>query len=99
MDGVIPVSLVEGEFYWHKHDNDDKFFFVLEGNLFIDLGNKTIELGPNQGTTISKGVNHMEFPHPKIRQTYSMTKSTDFAIFFGANVSIRPIHQKTMLGV
>lgn len=57
-DSVVRIGIVEGEFHWHKHDNDDEFFFVLEGRLFIDLEDKTIELGPNQGTTITKGVMH-----------------------------------------
>lgn len=57
-DSVVRLGMVEGEFHWHKHDNDDEFFFVLSGRLFIDLEDRTIELGPNQGTTISKGVVH-----------------------------------------
>ena len=55
---VVRIGIIEGEFHWHKHDNDDEFFFVLEGKLFIDLEGKTLELGPNQGVTISKGVMH-----------------------------------------
>ena len=57
-DSVVRIGIVEGEFHWHKHDNDDEFFFVLEGQLLIDLENQTIELNPNQGVTISKGVMH-----------------------------------------
>lgn len=57
-DSVVRIGVVEGEFHWHKHDNDDEFFFVLEGQLLIDLEDKTIELNPNQGVTISKGVMH-----------------------------------------
>jgi mannose-6-phosphate isomerase-like protein (cupin superfamily) len=57
-ESVVRIGIVEGEFHWHKHDNDDEFFFVLEGRLFIDLEDKTIELGPNQGTTITKGIMH-----------------------------------------
>ena len=57
-DSVIRLGIVEGEYHWHKHDNDDEFFFVLEGKLFIDLEGKTIELNPFQGVTISKGVMH-----------------------------------------
>jgi mannose-6-phosphate isomerase-like protein (cupin superfamily) len=55
---VVRLGVVEGEFHWHKHDNDDEFFYVVEGQLLIDLENKTIELNPNQGVTISKGVMH-----------------------------------------
>jgi mannose-6-phosphate isomerase-like protein (cupin superfamily) len=55
---VVRLGVVEGEFHWHKHDNDDEFFYVVEGQLLIDLEGKTIELNPNQGVTISKGVMH-----------------------------------------
>jgi mannose-6-phosphate isomerase-like protein (cupin superfamily) len=57
-DSVVRLGIVEGEFHWHKHENDDEFFFVLVGQLLIDLENKTVELNPGQGVTISKGVMH-----------------------------------------
>lgn len=57
-DSVVRLGIVQGEFHWHKHDDDDEFFFVLEGRLYIDLEDRTIELGPHQGTTITKGVMH-----------------------------------------
>ena len=57
-DSVVRLGIVEGEYHWHKHENDDEFFFVLEGQLLIDLEDKTIELNPQQGVTISKGVMH-----------------------------------------
>jgi len=57
-ESVVRLGIVEGEFHWHKHDHDDEFFFVLEGQLLIDLEGKTIELNPHEGVTISKGVMH-----------------------------------------
>lgn len=57
-ESVVRLGIVEGEFHWHKHDNDDEFFFVLEGQLLIDLEDRTIELNPQQGVTITKGVMH-----------------------------------------
>jgi mannose-6-phosphate isomerase-like protein (cupin superfamily) len=57
-DSVVRIGIVEGEYHWHKHENDDEFFFVLEGQLLIDLQDGTIELNPNQGATISKGILH-----------------------------------------
>jgi mannose-6-phosphate isomerase-like protein (cupin superfamily) len=57
-DSVVRIGIVEGEFHWHKHDADDEFFFVLEGQLLIDLEDRTIELNPSQGVTISKGIMH-----------------------------------------
>ncbi len=55
---VVRVGIVEGEYHWHKHENDDEFFFVLEGKLFVDLENKTMELNPGQGVTVTKNIMH-----------------------------------------
>jgi mannose-6-phosphate isomerase-like protein (cupin superfamily) len=57
-DSVVRIGIVEGEYHWHKHDNDDEYFFVLSGQLLIDLEDQTIELNPNQGVTITKGIMH-----------------------------------------
>src|ERR1700743_257533 len=57
-DSVVRIGIVEGEYHWHKHEKDDEFFFVLEGQLLIDLEDRTIALDPWQGFTISKGVLH-----------------------------------------
>lgn len=57
-DSVVRIGIVEGEYHWHKHDNDDEFFFVLQGQLLVDLEDRTIELNPNEGVTVPKGVLH-----------------------------------------
>jgi len=57
-DSVVRLGILKGEYHWHKHDNDDEFFFVLEGQFLIDLEDKTVELGPNEGFTVPKGVVH-----------------------------------------
>ncbi len=55
---VVRMGIVEGEYHWHKHDNDDEFFFVLEGQFLIDMEDRTIELNPGQGVTITRGLMH-----------------------------------------
>ena len=55
---VVRLGIVEGEYHWHKHEQDDEFFFVLQGQLFIDLENETIVLNPNQGVTVPKNIMH-----------------------------------------
>jgi mannose-6-phosphate isomerase-like protein (cupin superfamily) len=57
-DSVVRIGIVEGEYHWHKHEHDDEFFFVLQGKLLIDLEDRTVELKPNEGFTITKGVMH-----------------------------------------
>ena len=55
---VVRLGVVQGEYHWHKHDHDDEFFYVVEGKLLIDLEQRTMELGPRQGTVVPKGVLH-----------------------------------------
>ena len=57
-DSVVRLGVLQGEYHWHKHDNDDEFFFVLEGRFIIDLEHESIDLGPQQGYVVPKGVVH-----------------------------------------
>jgi quercetin dioxygenase-like cupin family protein len=55
---VVRMGVFEGEYHWHKHDEDDEFFHVLEGALLIDLEDRAVELAPGQGMVVPKGVVH-----------------------------------------
>ncbi len=57
-DSAIRIGVVQGEYHWHKHDADDEFFYVVEGQLLVDLEDKTITLNPRQGVVVPKGVMH-----------------------------------------
>ena len=57
-DSVVRLGVVQGEYHWHKHDNDDEFFFVLEGHFLIDLEDRSVDLQPQQGFVVPKGVRY-----------------------------------------
>jgi mannose-6-phosphate isomerase-like protein (cupin superfamily) len=58
-DSVIRLGVVEGDFHWHKHDDTDEFFLVLEGQLLIDLADgETVTLDPHQGYTVPRSIVH-----------------------------------------
>jgi mannose-6-phosphate isomerase-like protein (cupin superfamily) len=58
-DSVVRLGILEGEYHWHKHDHEDEFFVVLEGQLLIDVeGEGTIVLDRHLGYTVPKGVVH-----------------------------------------
>ena len=57
-DSVVRLGVVRGEYHWHKHDNDDEFFFVLEGRFIIDLEERSVELRPQEGFVVPKGIVH-----------------------------------------
>ncbi len=58
-DAVVRLGVIEGEFHWHKHDDTDEFFMVLDGQLLIDLEDRdTVTLDQHQGYTVPRGVVH-----------------------------------------
>jgi len=58
-DAVVRLGVLEGDFHWHKHDDEDEFFLVLEGELVIEIeGADTVRLGPHQGYTVPRAVMH-----------------------------------------
>ena len=57
-DSVVRLGIIAGEYHWHKHDDDDEFFYTVEGLLLIDLEGRTVELKPGQGLVVPRGVLH-----------------------------------------
>ena len=68
-DSVVRLAVVQGDYHWHKHPQEDEFFYVVEGCLHIDLidpadpattqnNPRTITLNPRQGVVIPKDVLH-----------------------------------------
>ena len=58
-DSVVRLGVIEGDFHWHKHDDQDEFFLVLDGQLMIDIEDgDTVTLEVQQGYTVPKGVVH-----------------------------------------
>jgi mannose-6-phosphate isomerase-like protein (cupin superfamily) len=55
----VRLGVIEGDFHWHRHDDQDEFFLVLDGELLIDLEDaETVALQRHQGYTVPKGVVH-----------------------------------------
>jgi mannose-6-phosphate isomerase-like protein (cupin superfamily) len=61
-DSVVRLGVPNGEFHWHKHERDDEFFLVLDGELEIE-GRGAAMLGPQQAITIPRGVMHRSIAH------------------------------------
>lgn len=54
----LMVVKVKGEFVWHKHDDTDDFFLVLNGRIDIQLRDGIVTLGPGEMFVVPKGVEH-----------------------------------------
>jgi mannose-6-phosphate isomerase-like protein (cupin superfamily) len=57
-DSVVRLGVMRGEYHWHKHDDLDEFFYVVEGRFLIDLEERTVELTERQGFVVPKGLVH-----------------------------------------
>src|SRR5688572_21914980 len=57
-ESVVRLGVVQGEYHWHKHENEDEFFYVVSGRFVIDLEDRAIDLAPGKGVVIPKGVMH-----------------------------------------
>ncbi len=57
-DCVVRMAVVKGEFHWHHHDDEDEFFYCVQGTLTVDFNDESVTLKPNQGITVPKGVRH-----------------------------------------
>ena len=58
-DSVVRLGVFEkGDYHWHKHDDEDEFFYVVEGRFIVELENRVVELLPRQGFVVPRGVTH-----------------------------------------
>ncbi len=57
-DSVVRLGIVQGEYHWHKHDDEDEFFYVVDGRFIIDMEDRTVELSEGQGFVVPKGIKH-----------------------------------------
>ncbi len=57
-DHVVRLSVLQRDFHWHSHSESDEMFYVIEGKLFVDLGNKTEEINPGEMITVPKNIKH-----------------------------------------
>ena len=57
-DNKVTVAKTKGEFVWHKHEDTDDLFLVLDGQLTIQLRDRDVVLGPGELFVVPRGVEH-----------------------------------------
>lgn len=57
-DYKIQIVKIKGPFVWHKHDETDDFFLVVEGRLTIQLRDRNVELQAGELFVVPRGVEH-----------------------------------------
>lgn len=57
----VKIAKLKGEFVMHHHENEDELFYVIDGTLFIELEDKTLELNAGEFVIIPKGIPHKPY--------------------------------------
>jgi mannose-6-phosphate isomerase-like protein (cupin superfamily) len=55
---ALRICKVEGAYDWHTHQEEDEFFLVVKGHVFIDTEEGSVELNENEGFVVRKGLRH-----------------------------------------
>ena len=57
-DYKLQIVKVKGPFVWHKHEDTDDFFLVMQGRLTIQLRDRKIHLEAGELFVVPRGVEH-----------------------------------------
>jgi len=57
----VKIAMLKGDFIMHNHAQEDELFYVIDGTLYIELNDKTLELKSGEFVIIPKGVDHKPY--------------------------------------
>ena len=57
-DNEVRLVKTEGEFVWHKHDDTDELFLILEGEFDMDFRDRTVTVKPGELLIVPRGTEH-----------------------------------------
>lgn len=57
-DQYIKLARFEGTFQWHRHDNEDEAFLVVQGHIVVAFRDRTITVGEGELLVIPRGIEH-----------------------------------------
>ena len=63
-DYQFKLVKIKDDFIWHKHDDTDEVFIVLDGSIFIEFEDETIQIDEGEMIVVRKGVKHK--PYAKV---------------------------------
>ena len=63
---LVKLAKFQGEFIWHKHENEDEMFYVLSGTLVIDYRDKRVEVKENEFIIVPRGIEHKPFAEKEV---------------------------------
>lgn len=89
-DSYVKLAKLQGEFVWHKHDNEDELFLVIRGTLRMKvrevaaessspsntLAEREITIGPGEFLIVPRGTAHLPIADEEVHVVLLEPKST-----------------------
>jgi mannose-6-phosphate isomerase-like protein (cupin superfamily) len=75
-DYEVKLAKLEGDFVWHKHDDADELFLVVEGSFRMDFRGRQVTLGPGEMIVVPRGVEHKPYAERECRVMLLERKGT-----------------------
>ncbi|MGJ8636630.1 MAG: cupin domain-containing protein [Phycisphaerales bacterium] len=54
----VKLAKLQGELMWHAHEDEDELFLVLDGELTIEMRDRSVHLKKGEMYIVPRGVEH-----------------------------------------
>ena len=75
-DHYVKLAKLQGELIWHRHEQEDELFLVIQGTLLIRLRDRDLTLHAGQFVVIPKGVEHLPIAAEEVQVLLLEPKTT-----------------------
>jgi len=75
-DSYVKLAKLQGEFFWHHHEQEDELFLVVSGRLLLRLRDRDLWVGPGEFAIIPRGVEHLPIAAEETQVLLLEPKST-----------------------
>jgi len=72
----VKLAKLEGEFIWHRHDEEDELFVVLGGRMTLHTREESITLEKGELLVVPRGVEHKPVGEPMAQVLHVSSVST-----------------------
>ena len=66
-DYQFKLVKIKDDFVWHKHDDTDEVFIVLEGMIYIEFEDETIEINEGEMIVVPRGTKHKPYANEEAK--------------------------------
>ena len=66
-DYQFKIVKLQGDFVWHRHEDTDKAFIVIDGELRIDFRDGAVRVAASEMYVVPKGIEHKPYAEQEVK--------------------------------